>query len=407
LALDSSNNAFVTGNAVTVKYDANGNQLWTAINGSALAVDSGGNVVVTGTSTNFGTVKLSGAGSNLWSASYSSPGGPGAGETVVIDSNNNSYVSGTNFYTIFLDGNETLYFIEVLTIEYGSNGNQIWTAANNTGDGYYGNVTEEGAVLDGANNLYILFNNTYQGGYLTLKYANNGSLLWTAPNPEPHTPSDMGHGLVLDQAGDVLVTGQNYYIAPNLAYATYTYGTYRASTNGLWVFTNSYPSIPSPNQPSVATSIAVDSANNYYVTGYSPGTNSGKDIVTIKYDPNGNQVWLQRYNGLGNGNDAGNAIAVDNNGNVYVTGYETLPDGGTGIVTIKYAPVTTLQRRSDGAVILQAQGSPGESFDVQASADLQSWLDLGDMTADTNGVAQFTDTNAPNYPARFYLTSPQ
>jgi hypothetical protein len=69
--------------------------------------------------------------------------------------------------------------------------------------------------------------------------------------------------------------------------------------------------------------------------------------------------------------------------------------------------VTTLQRRSDGTVILQAQGEPGESFDVQASADLQSWLDLGDMTADTNGLAQFTDTNAPNYPARFYITSPQ
>jgi hypothetical protein len=49
-------------------------------------------------------------------------------------------------------------------------------------------------------------------------------------------------------------------------------------------------------------------------------------------------LWLQTYNGLNAGADVGNAIAVDNNGNVYVTGYETLPGGGTGIVTIKYAP---------------------------------------------------------------------
>jgi hypothetical protein len=67
------------------------------------------------------------------------------------------------------------------------------------------------------------------------------------------------------------------------------------------------------------------------------------DIVTIKYGPNGNQIWLQRYSSPGNGNAAGNAIAVDNNGNVYVTGYDTTAAGGTEIVTIKYSPVT-LQR---------------------------------------------------------------
>jgi hypothetical protein len=142
------------------------------------------------------------------------------------------------------------------------------------------------------------------------------------------------------------------------------------------------------------------------VTGYSPGTNSLNDIVTIKYGPNGNQIWLQRYSGTGNGNAAGNAIAVDGNGNVYVTGYDTTAAGGTEIVTIKYSPVT-LQKRPNGTVLLQTQGAPGESFDIQASADLQSWLDLGSATADTNGLLQFDDTNAPNYPARFYYTNPQ
>ena len=156
----------------------------------------------------------------------------------------------------------------------------------------------------------------------------------------------------------------------------------------------------------VANAVAVDQANNVYVTGYSPGTNSINDIVTIKYDSNGNQIWLQRYSSPGNGNAAGNAIAVDNNGNVYVTGYDTTPAGGTEIVTIKYWPVS-LQRRSDGTVILQAQGTPGESFDIEASEDLLHWLDLGSVLADTNGLMQFDDTNAPAYPARFYYTTPR
>ena len=68
------------------------------------------------------------------------------------------------------------------------------------------------------------------------------------------------------------------------------------------------------------------------VTGYSPGTNSSNNIVTIKYDNNGNQVWLQRYTSPGNGNAAGNTIAVDNNGNVYVAGYDTTTAGGTEMV---------------------------------------------------------------------------
>jgi hypothetical protein len=97
-----------------------------------------------------------------------------------------------------------------------------------------------------------------------------------------------------------------------------------------------YPEVSTATN--VGNSIVVDSANNSYVTGFSLGTNSSGDIVTIKYDPNGNQLWLQRYNGPGNGNSAGNAIAVDNNGNVYVTGYDTTAAGGTEIVLIKYSP---------------------------------------------------------------------
>jgi hypothetical protein len=80
--------------------------------------------------------------------------------------------------------------------------------------------------------------------------------------------------------------------------------------------------------------------------------------------------------------------------------------GSAGKCVIKYSPVT-LQRRADGTVLLEAQGSPGESFDIQASADLINWLDLGSVLADTNGLMQFEDTNAPQYNARFYIANPQ
>jgi len=176
------------------------------------------------------------------------------------------------------------------------------------------------------------------------------------------------------------------------------------NASGAYLWTNIYFGVTVSSN--LATSIAVDSANRAYVTGYSPNTNSTDDIVTIAYGPSGNQLWLQRYHGPGSGNDAGNAIAVDNNGNVYVTGYEATAAGGTEIVTIKYSPLT-LQKQSNGSFLLQAQGSSGESFDIQATTDLLHWQDLGSVLADTNGLMQFADTNAASHPARFYITNPQ
>ena len=203
----------------------------------------------------------------------------------------------------------------------------------------------------------------------------------------------MAHALALDSSGEAFVTGYDGHYSPNTPYPI---GTYKIGTNGAYLWTNLYYSVQVAN--SVGMAIAVDQANSVYVTGYSPGTNTGNDIVTIKYDNNGNQIWLQRYNGPGNGDDEGNAIAVDANGNVYVSGYETTAAGGTEFVTIKYAPTASIQKQTNGAFLLQEQGEPGEAFDFQASSNLQTWLDLGATNA---------DTNAPLFDYRFYLTLPQ
>jgi len=97
---------------------------------------------------------------------------------------------------------------------------------------------------------------------------------------------------------------------------------------------------------------------------------------------------------------------VDNSGSICVAGYETETNGFTSMILIKYSPVT-LQKQSNGSVILHAYGAPGETFDLQASTNLQTWEDLGDVIADTNGLVQFDDTNAPLFNCRFYYTVPQ
>jgi hypothetical protein len=384
LALDSSNNVVVTGNALTIKYDANGNQLWTApYNGAAVAIDNGGNSIVTGYGAGFNTVKISPSGSNLWSRSYVSSYGPAASQAVVVDSGGNAYVAGWDTYICLSEGPATECYNWLLTTKYDPSGNQLWINIPDTGEG----MRVSGMAIDADANFYVI-GNGYLQPYLTYGYTPNGVEIWAASDPSEYFGSVV-LGVAVDATGNTFVTGG--------------LGTGEISTIGAYVWTNYYYLFPVTG--GAGTSIVVDRLDNAYATGFSPGTNSGNDIVTIKYGPGGNQIWLQRYNGPGNGNDAANAVLVDN-GNVYVTGYETLPGGGTGIVTIKYSPFV-IQRRADGTVLLEAQGSSGESFDIQASADLLNWSDLGSVLADTNGLMQFDDTNAPNYPTRFYYTKPQ
>jgi hypothetical protein len=314
-----------------------------------------------------------------------------------VDSGGNSYVAGSDTYDCFYERQNVTCVNGLLLIKYDQNGTQIWK--NIVPMASVPAVQVAGMAIGSNFNVSVLVNG-YSQPYSTFSYTSDGNQVWSASNPTTYGAS-LAHALAVDRLGNTFVTGQLTILFPT---SPLPIGTFAINGTGSYIWTNLYFS--TTVAASVGTAIAVDQANSVYVTGFSPGTNSANDIVTIKFDNNGNQIWLQRYARPGSGNAAGNAIAVDNNGNVYVTGYDTTAAGGTEIVTIKYSPVT-LQRRSDGTVILQAQGSPGESFDIEASENLLNWLDLGIATADTNGLMQFDDTNAPNHPARFYYTSPQ
>lgn len=85
-----------------------------------------------------------------------------------------------------------------------------------------------------------------------------------------------------------------------------------------------------------ATAIAVDDSGNVYVTGSSTGSGTGSDYATIKYDSLGQEQWVARYNGPGNDADLATGIAIDGSGNVYVTGGSGDSVTGSDYATIKY-----------------------------------------------------------------------
>jgi len=80
------------------------------------------------------------------------------------------------------------------------------------------------------------------------------------------------------------------------------------------------------------------------------GSDTSYDYATLKYGPTGNQLWVQRYNGPGNGYDEASAIAVDGSGNVYVTGGSYDSVTSEDYATIKYIQFLCGDANGDGKV---------------------------------------------------------
>ncbi len=81
--------------------------------------------------------------------------------------------------------------------------------------------------------------------------------------------------------------------------------------------------------------IAVDTLGSVYVTGESQGSGTFEDYCTIKYRPSGDTAWVRRFNGADTC-DFARSVAVDEQGNVYVTGYSATSGAVYRWVTIKY-----------------------------------------------------------------------
>lgn len=189
----------------------------------------------------------------------------------------------------------------------------------------YGNAFDVPTVLtvDQAGNVYVA---GYSDNVITIiKYAANGTQLWAA---RYLAQPGRVRAITLDAAGNVYVTGRggNDYL------------TLKYASDGTLLWAATYNGYAGEYSEDEAVGIAVDSEGNVYVTGTSDGGATGRDIATIKYDANGNQLWVARYgdDGSASGEEA-RAIAVDEAGNIYVCGRSSDPTTfGVSCVTIKY-----------------------------------------------------------------------
>lgn len=235
IAVDTSHNVYVTGykpgnvnfDCFTIKYDSIGNTIWTQgydggfgeDRGNGIAVDTGGNVYVTGDMNPGGlddcfTIKYDSAGNTIWTQYYDG-GSWDVGQGVAVDTSGNVYVTG-----IKDNGGNNDCFI----IKYDSSGNTIWTRQH----GGPGDDRGNGIAVDTSGNIYVTGNKSDGGNldYFTIKYDSEGNTVWTQQYNGLNF--DMGQGIAVDTSDNVYVTGDNnndyftikYIQDPKIYYST-------------------------------------------------------------------------------------------------------------------------------------------------------------------------------------------
>jgi uncharacterized delta-60 repeat protein len=194
----------------------------------------------------------------------------------------------------------------------------------------YDSGTDDAAhaiTVDASGNVYVggSSKNGIYNDFRTLKYDSTGNIIWDKAYDSSN--NDEVLGLVVSSTGDVYVTGASVESNENCIRLI----KYDASGNLLWnkeLMNNAY-----------AYDMTTDASGNLYIAGRKVNTTSA-DFTLIKTDAEGNIIWSKIYEAADN--EQAHGVALDNTGNIYVTGFSMPPGSDSDILTLKYSPDGTL-----------------------------------------------------------------
>lgn len=311
--------------------------------GYAIATDGNGNVIVGGSSDAtwgapvraFGgdydafAAKLDSHGNLLWNT-FLGGAGHDDGYAIAVDGSGNVILGGRSDITwgAPLQGISGGYDAFAAKLE--SNGNLLW----NTFLG--GGLVDEGRMIaaDGSGNVIVGGSSNgawgaplraYSGGYdaFAAMLNNSGNLIWNTFLGGPG--DDFGNAVDVDGSGNAVVGGQSYaaWGTPLRAY-TFSWDAFAAkldsSGNLLW---NTFLGGGGSDN---SQAMAVDVSGNAMVGGNSNDTwgsplrlySASTDAFAAKLDSNGHLLWNTFLGGAGD--DWGNGIAVNSQGEIFLVG---------------------------------------------------------------------------------------
>lgn len=416
------------GEAFFVKYDRAGRVQWAkgvqadaGSRGAGIAVDSSGNLYLTGSfagTANFDGTFLSGSGADVFLAKYSSAGTlqwvrKGGGiyydfsAGVALDSAGNSYVAGNiNLTATF--GSVTLTNDGLFVAKYDTSGNLLWAKQPQT---ISGKIAGEGIAAQTNGNVFLTggFRGAVAFASTTLtstdveslfiaKYDANGNVMWAR---QSHGGGSYGSRIAADGVGNCYLTGWftgaillGSISLTSIGYHDIFVAKYNAAGQVLWA-----KQAGSSSHYDHGIGVAVGEGGQIYVTGEFGGmadfdgttlsaapNQFGQvygDVFVASYGPTGGFLWADRAGGV-SGSDCGVDIGLDASGSAYVTGSMWSTDAAFGSLTI------TNTRGGRTFFLTRLDPPPRLSIQRAGAEVVLSWpADAADFTL------QFANTLAP------------
>jgi hypothetical protein len=415
--------AYTSGNGFDIfiaKLDSSGSLVWnTFLGGSGndlgqgIALDDVGNVVVTGGSNiTWGSpiqeyiggsdafaAKLDASGNLLWNTFLGGNGDEG-GNTIATDEAGNIFVAGASLADWGSPVRAYTGASDAFIAKLDSSGNLAWHTF--LGDGNYdsgiGVIT-----MDGNGSVFVTGTSDAPDSNFdafAAKLDSSGILLWqTFLGGEG---LDTGNAITLDGDGNVFVTGLSNasWGSPVRAYDS-GYDVFAAKLNSSGSLV--WNTFLGGSQYHNIQAIAVDQDGNMTVSSAPEFTyNLSNDAFTATLDSSGNRTWNAFFEL--NEDTQNHAIAMDGDGNIFVTGYGYISWGdpvqahsaGADAFVSKFSfliPTVTIHQASGQS---DPTSATSINFTVTFSQPVSDFDDSGDVTlSGTAGATTATITGGP------------
>lgn len=296
----------------------------------SVATDSEGNVYLAGsTAGNLGGVSRGGS-RDFWIGKYNEQGetikfnqfgssGLDQINEVVIGSQGDIYWSG------FTTGNvagRNQGESDVVVGKFNQNLNQLWVRQ-------YGGKSidiSNDLTIDSEDNLYVVgvqvSEDLTQDDTKIVKFDANGREVWSSLIGKPES-FDEGYNITIGPDGGVYVSGWTLgdLGGPNSGLYDIWYAKLNPE-NGELEWLKQFGS----NDFDFSWGIDTDSNGNIYIAGWTLGNLGGPsagsyDVWLRKTDPNGNEIFTKQFGGSGDDGVFKEALHIDQNDNIYLTGY--------------------------------------------------------------------------------------
>ncbi|MFX1497867.1 MAG: SBBP repeat-containing protein [Promethearchaeota archaeon] len=244
------------------------------------------------------------------------------------EANTNDYglsVAVDSLSNVYLTGyNVSSMDADIILVKYDKNGVQQW---NRTWGGINGDFSFDIAI-DQLDNIYLAGSTVRFGAgnedMLLLKYDGNGTLLWNAT--WGGIDFDRCYGCSTDSFENVYLTG----VTSSFGLGNNDVVLVKYDKNGEQLWNQTWGGIDYEEGNGIVT----DSMGNIYITGQCV-EGGDSDMVLIKYNLNGVQQWNRTWGEIKQ--DIGSDIAMDKSDNIYVVGHTwSLGGGEADIVLVKY-----------------------------------------------------------------------